>query len=196
MTPEELLQRCSENDEHAWTYAYNYVLRYLTCMNVAEADREDIAQDALRYFLEGRLSTVRNPRMFMVLLRLKAKGIFLQRVNTSRRNPTAPLTLKSDRPNETRDNPDIPPVLPDAEERIWAESAARIVRHAIAKTGEKCSRLLHYYYEYKYIGKKIKTLASDLGLKYEQMRLDIHRCNQKLIQQPEYRKLLEEYRAG
>lgn len=196
MTPEELLQKCLDHDEYGWTCAYNHVMRYLSYLQVAGPEKEDIAQDTIKYFLEGRLQRINNPRMFMQLLRMKAKGIFLQRVLSERKHPAEPLTLCGmDETVEMKENPDIPPVHPDMETRLWLQKAAGIINTAIAKTGNKCGKLLQFYYEYRYTGKKIKTLACDLGEDYDKLRLDIFRCCKKLFQQPEYRKLLEEHQS-
>ena len=57
-----------QNDEQAWTWAYNYVANYLKKAEKEIQDPEDIVQDTMRYFIEGGLQNINNPRAFKQLL--------------------------------------------------------------------------------------------------------------------------------
>jgi RNA polymerase sigma factor (sigma-70 family) len=193
MTSEELYRGCMENDQNAWHYAYNYVISALKQIDSIEQDFEDIAQDTLLYFLSGGINLIENPKAFKSWLRIKARAVVydLWRKNRIRKHQS--LEKTDEYGQVVGENPNLPHVDPYEESRIFACKVFEMLNRSLEAIGQKCEQLLKAYYRAKILGEEIGNLAKELGLVYENMRVQIYRCNQKLFKQPDYRKLLEEY---
>ena len=196
MTSEELHRRCRERDAEAWTYAYNYVLAYLRKTIRSNKEIYDIAHDTILYFLEGGVDRVENPKAFEKLLRLKARGLFIDRRRYEKAHPGESLEREDEEGRSTGQNPDIEPVESDPESALFLEKATAILKTCLDAMCDECAELLKRYFRARFMGEKIKDLAMEMGKPASTLRVMIHRAYKKLLEQPAYRAILEEYRAG
>jgi RNA polymerase sigma factor (sigma-70 family) len=195
MKAEELHKRCLERDEQAWSYAYNYVLSYLRRTNGPDGDMRDLAHDTIRYFLDGALDRVRKPAAFKKLLRMKAGALLIDYKRYQGIRPEEPLETRHEG-NPSGQNPGAEDALTEPETRLFLEKAVKILRQALRAIDKECGRLLEGYFRARFLGTGVKALASEMARPENTVRVMIHRCHKKLLEQPGYRALVEEYRAG
>jgi len=190
MTSEELLKGCRNNDQEAWTYAYNYLIRFIQKKYPSHPRIKDLAHDTLLYFIEKGVHEVKNPGAFMKLLRLKAAGLFIDGWRLEFGRLPEPLEIQ-DNEGDTRPNPSIPHSCFDPEKALLFKETVSLLRKALLTMGQKCREVLRRYFSARLREMKVKDLAKDMGVEYSALRTEIHRCHDKLRQNDAYREMLE-----
>lgn len=189
----ELYSRCKERDEAAWTYAYNYVLSFLRGIAGSRQDILDIAHDAILYFMAGGLRHVREPEAFKNLLRRKGLGLVIDRYRHERLHRHVPLGTEDEEGWPMRENPEIGREDADWDTGLFLERVMNILKESLRGIGKECSDLMGRYFLARFEGRKVKDLAEDMGRPASTLRVTIHRCYKRLIADPAYRSLLEDY---
>jgi len=195
MTSEKLYQLCLENDETAWTCAYNYVHGFLKQKGVPGKDMEDILHDTLVYFIDGGLKKIKHAGAFKKWLRLKAMAFLIDRHRFQAYRRHEPLETESEEGRSIGENPAIPHVQPNADDVFFLKSALPVVSKALKAIGNECEILLKRYFKARFLGEKLKDVAREMGIQYNTFRTKVRRCHKKLMRQPEYIALLDDYRG-
>jgi len=192
MTSDELFKSCRENREEAWTYVYNYLISFLQKKFPSNPNIKDLAHDAVLYFMDRGVQDVKNPGAFKKLLRLKATGLFIDIWRLEKAHPLEPLEIE-DNEGDVRPNPSIQSERFTQEHALYIKQALLVVRKAIRTLGEKCRETLRRYFSARVNGQKVKELAREMGLEYSALRTEIHRCHEKLKQNPAYREIVDQW---
>lgn len=193
MKAEELYNRCKEKEEEAWAYAYNYVFTFLKKTTGTYQDIEDITQGTILYYLGSGLSKLESPKAFKQWLRLKAKALFIDRYRHRTKHSHEPLEPEDENGQQQDENPTIEPAHPKVEEALFLEKTLVIIKKSLKAISVECKNLLERYFLARFLGEKGEEIALELGMPASTVRVKIYRCHQKLLQQPEYRGLIEEY---
>jgi RNA polymerase sigma factor (sigma-70 family) len=193
MTSEELFKGCRENGEEAWTYAYNYLISFLQKKFPSDPRIKDLAHDTVLYFMDRGVQEVQNPGAFMMLLRLKATGLFIDRWRLEKAHVFEPLEIE-DNEGDVRANPSIPSYRFAPEDALSIKQAVLVLQKAIKTLSQKCRETLRRYFSARVKGQKVKELAQEMGLEYNALRTEIHRCHEKLKQNQAYREILDQWR--
>ena len=195
MTSEELYDLCRANDEAAWNYVYNYLKRFLSDATGGNADDIDEAiQKTLLYFLNRQMANVKHPKAFKSLLRLKARGEFIDRIRHTRRyvHVTVEDTPTDDHP-ENYPKKDVAPVAPVAEDSLIHSQLLAQVDDALDKTGSDCKTALKIYFLGSAENIKVKAMAREENASYSAFRRKIRHCLDKLHHLSEYKTLLDDF---
>lgn len=195
MKAEELYNRCKRKEEEAWAYAYNYVFAFLKNTTGTYQDIEDITQDTILYYLGSGLHKLESPKAFKQWLRMKAKALFIDRYRRQTQHRHEQLEPEDENGRPGAENPTIEPVQPKVEEALFLEKALAIINKSLKAISVECKNLLERYFFARFLGEKGEIIALELGMPASTVRVKIYRCHQKLLQQPEYLTLLEEYQA-
>jgi len=193
MTSEELYRGCEANNEEAWTYAYNYVIRLLKRKLSNQQDLLDVAHSTVCYFMDSGLKKIRKPRAFKQWLRLKAMALFIDQYRFFKANPHEPFEIQAKNRQSSVENPKLHSVYTKVEETLFLEKVLSIMSEALRSTGKDCEDLLRRYFKARFLGETIDIIASELGTPASTIRVRIYRCHKKLISHPGYRALLEDY---
>lgn len=192
MTSEELYRRCVDNDEQAWAYTYNYVNRFLKKTAAKDEEVEDITHDTLYYFLDGGLERIKNPLAFKQLLRLKARGVFIDRYRYRIARRHEPLYKNDEFDRPMGENPGITSVDSRVDEALFIEKALKVLKKTLESIGSECKTLIERYFRARFMGENVSEIAKELGKPENTVRVNIYRCHQKLTRQAAYRRLLDD----
>ena len=196
MTSDELYSRCIQNDEEAWAYAYNYVCAFLKKTTGKYQDIEDLVHDTLHYFLDGGLEKLEKPHAFKKWLKMKSKGLFIDRYRYKTAHRHEPLEFEDNKSHSRKENPAIEPADPEVEDALFLKKAIPILQETLKAIGEECRNILERYFRGRFMGDKTKDMAEDLDLLGNTFRVKVHRCLKKLFRRPEYTALLEDYKVA
>lgn len=206
MKSEDLYHGCMNNDRDAWTYAYNFVVKYLKNKQAMPEEIQDAAQASLLYLINGGLTRIRNPEAFKsYLLRTawtKYLG-FVQNTYTDRRQfvedlkPGGNKAGKSDNMGLENKDPFTPKALRyqdhDPVSRIETARLLALAQDLIDKMGQKCKAVLNTYFQAKVDGTPIKEVAPIFKITPNTFTKQVSRCMKDLMKKSGYQTLLKRF---
>lgn len=176
---ERLYQLCAADIRMGWEEASRYVYGIISWKgwSLSRADKEDLVQETLLYFISGGLKRVKDPKAFKKLLSLKALGNIID----SRRKSGGRVYNEKSPPG-----PQIPSNTPDPFEIIFSNQAISICHEIIASMkDDRCKEILPQYFRYKAIGESIGRIARDMKKPVGTIASLIHRCLKLLYRHPQ-----------
>jgi DNA-directed RNA polymerase specialized sigma24 family protein len=190
---EELYDGCLGGSTDAWNEAgkYVYSILYGFCNQLSEDDRNDIVNDTLMYFLSRGLKEIDNPKAFKKLLKLKAKGLAIDRLRKD-----AGIKIQDPPQDYGEDDSPLseyfPPSWDNSEQKIFTNQALKICSFIVDSLKKECREILPLYFKYKVGGEGIGQLAEDLMKPLSFVATSVHRCLKKLYTHPQIIKLRED----
>jgi len=101
MNSDELYYLCRDGNERIWEYLYGYVYQIVRYRSW-ELDREeakDIAQDTMRFLLDGGLKKVKKPNAFKNFIKRMTANRIIDYLRKKRSERLVPLPEITQRPS-------------------------------------------------------------------------------------------------
>lgn len=172
------------------------MIRYLKRKLGEDPELRDRVHETILYFLDGGLSRIREPKAFKFWLRAKAECQLIDRKRYAAAHPAEPFEMEDEKGRWVEQNPGIKAVQPNPDDTLFLHEALYALKVALQSLNSECRELLKKYIRLRFLGRKVKELAANLGLEESTLRTKIHRCYRRLLQHPTFRAVLEDYKDG
>jgi len=193
MNSENLFQGCMNKDKDAWTYAFNFVCKFLKNKQTPHSDIQDIAQTTLLYFINRGLSCVEKPDRFKYLL---LRNAWHNRINYYRRafiHREMSWEIQKKDSDETYTHPAVRTTEPHLEKKLDTMHLLTLAHDLINSMKEKCRTVLKAYLKGKAADVPIQDIAASLETPPNTFSQQVSRCFRDLIKKPGYPALLKRF---
>lgn len=193
MNSDELYYLCCNGNEKAWEYLYRYVYQIARYRDwrLGEEEVKDIAQDAMRFLLDGGLKKVKEPKAFKNFIKRMTANRIIDYLRKKKSGRLVPIEGSSE--NGKGEKTSIPISDPsDFEKQVFTSQVFSICEQILASLKSECQEILSIYFRYKALGRRIKDIAKSLKQPQGTVSSLIHRCLKLLNTHPKMRALRKE----